>query len=41
MKKKIGKQNGSDLVIVERQKTTTKQTNKQKKNVTDAVEVSS
>lgn len=30
MKKKIGKQNGSDLVIVERQKTT-KQTNKQKK----------
>lgn len=31
MKKKIGKQNGSDLVIVERQKTTTKQTNKQKK----------
>lgn len=37
MKKKIGKQNGSDLVIVERQKTTPEQTNK-KKNVTDAVE---
>lgn len=39
--KKIGKQNGSGLVIVERQKTTTKQTNKQKKKVTDTVEVSS
>lgn len=39
--KKIGKQNWSDLVIVERQKTTTKQTNKQQKNVTEAVEVSS
>lgn len=32
MKKKIGKQNGSDLVIVERQKTTPKQTNKQKRD---------